>query len=322
MSLLGHILIALTLAAPPAAVTNRYVEGVVMMTEGRYEEALEAYEAALALEPNHDPSLYGVAMVLGNSHLTEDIARALDYSLRAKELDPENESYGELRENLLSLVDVRISKAFYGEEAEEVLTLVELRRRQPETDRMRGNFMKMSALQLGGRYRDARKVVEEMLGEATTDSLRSELHGAMGSLWHEESESRPKSDNAIRAKLDKKTFAEYDRALEYNRDNVLVLNNYAYYLAEQDRELDRALGMASRAVKREGNNATYLDTYAWVLYKLGDYAEAKEVMQRALPLDREESAELLSHYADILSALGEEFMAETYRKRAAAAAGK
>ena len=61
---------------------------------------------------------------------------------------------------------------------------------------------------------------------------------------------------------------------------------------------------------------TYLDTYAWVLYKTGDYAEARKVMQQALPLDREQSPELLIHYGDILWALGEEFMASVYWKKA------
>jgi tetratricopeptide (TPR) repeat protein len=55
---------------------------------------------------------------------------------------------------------------------------------------------------------------------------------------------------------------------------------------------------------------------AWVLYKLGRYAEAKKYMQQALSLDRQQSAELALHYGDILYALGEEFMAKTYWRKA------
>jgi tetratricopeptide (TPR) repeat protein len=74
--------------------------------------------------------------------------------------------------------------------------------------------------------------------------------------------------------------------------------------------------MASRANELEQNNATYLDTKAWVLYKLGRFAEAKKIMQQALSLNREKSAEYPLHYGDILHALGEEFMAKTYWRKA------
>ncbi len=164
-------------------------------------------------------------------------------------------------------------------------------------------LLRASALQYLKRPREAQKTLSRALKVAATDSLRSEIYGAMGTLWHEEGN-------------DKKTFAAYEKALEYNSDNALVLNNYAYYLALEGRQLDRALGMAQRAIKIQQNFATYLDTYAWVLYKTGDYAEARRVMGMALPLDREGSAELMMHYGDILWALGEKFMASVYWKKA------
>ncbi|MDR0908005.1 MAG: tetratricopeptide repeat protein, partial [Rikenellaceae bacterium] len=114
----------------------------------------------------------------------------------------------------------------------------------------------------------------------------------------------------------KKAFKAYDKALVYNPDNDNVLNNYAYFLAEKGVRLEKAFEMASRAVALVKNSATYLDTYAWVLYKLERYAEARVVMKRALPLDRDGSAELLAHYGDILFALGENFLASDYWKRA------
>jgi len=95
-----------------------------------------------------------------------------------------------------------------------------------------------------------------------------------------------------------------------------VLNNYAYFLALDNRNLERALTMITRALALAKNNSTYLDTMAWVLYRLGRYAEAKKYMQQALSLDRDKSAELALHYGDILHALGEEFMAKTYWRKA------
>ncbi|MDR2894829.1 MAG: tetratricopeptide repeat protein [Alistipes sp.] len=159
------------------------------------------------------------------------------------------------------------------------------------------------AQQYLGQSRQARKTLSRALRVADTDSLRSEVQGTIGTLWHEEGNV-------------KKTYAAYDRALEYNAGNALVLNNYAYFLSLEGRDLDRALGMARRATRLEENSATYLDTYAWVLYKTGDYTEARRVMQLALPLDSGQNPELLMHYGDILWALGEQFMATTYWKRA------
>ena len=96
----------------------------------------------------------------------------------------------------------------------------------------------------------------------------------------------------------------------------MVLNNYAYFLSLEGRDLERALAMAGRAIVLEENNPTYLDTYAWVLYRLGRYDEAKKTMQQALSLDRSQSPDLQLHYGDILAALGEKFMAEVYCKKA------
>jgi tetratricopeptide (TPR) repeat protein len=170
-------------------------------------------------------------------------------------------------------------------------------------DRIDIYMLRSGALQYMGRNKEARKSLSGALKVAQTDSLRSEVWGAIGTLWHEEGNN-------------KKTFAAYDKALAFGSNNALVLNNYAYFLAEEGRDLDRALGMAQRAVKLQENFATYLDTYAWVLFKTGDAAGARRVMQQALPLDRDNSAELLMHYGDILWALNEKFMASVYWKRA------
>lgn len=75
-------------------------------------------------------------------------------------------------------------------------------------------------------------------------------------------------------------FSYYDKVLEINPNNNFVLNNYAYYLALQDKDLDKAELMASKVVEQYPDNYTFLDTYAWVLYKQGKYQQALEVMQQ------------------------------------------
>lgn len=111
-------------------------------------------------------------------------------------------------------------------------------------------------------------------------------------------------------------YRSYERALKLRPDSPVILNNFAYYLSETKRELERALEMSVRANELEPHNATYLDTQAWVLYQLGRYEEAQELMRQALVLDTTKSPELLMHYGDILFALGKTFIAKTYWQRA------
>ena len=143
----------------------------------------------------------------------------------------------------------------------------------------------------------------EALNHADNDTLRSSLWGAIGDVEHQRNDR-------------KRCYKAYEKALRYNADNAMVLNNYAYFLSLDGRDLERALTMITRALALSQNNSTYLDTMAWVLYKLGRYDEAKKYMQQALSLDRQRSADLALHYGDILHALGEEFMAKTYWRKA------
>ncbi len=152
-------------------------------------------------------------------------------------------------------------------------------------------------------YDDALVLYNEALKHADNDTLRSSLWGAIGDVEHQRNEMN-------------RCYKAYDKALRYFADNAMVLNNYSYFLALDNRHLERALTMISRALALSEKNATYLDTMAWVLYKLGRYDEAKKYMQQALSLDRQQSAELALHYGDILYALGEEFMAKTYWRKA------
>lgn len=108
----------------------------------------------------------------------------------------------------------------------------------------------------------------------------------------------------------------YRKALELNPDNTSALNNWAYYSCLGGGDLERALEMSTRACELEPSNATFLDTKGWILHLMGRNEEAKKVMRQAISLDMDNSSELLLHYADILAASGETYMAQIYYKRA------
>ena len=98
------------------------------------------------------------------------------------------------------------------------------------------------------------------------------------------------------------------------------MNNAAYFLACSDRDLDRALQLIEKANLGRPDDPTTLDTYAWVLFKRGDYARAKEIIDRTLELSEEKgesvSAELLGHAGDIYFMVREPGKALEYWKKA------
>lgn len=113
-----------------------------------------------------------------------------------------------------------------------------------------------------------------------------------------------------------RAFDMFDEVLKLDPNNVLTLNNYAYYLALRGENLNKAEQMSFRTVELEKNNPTYLDTYAWVLYKRGDYSQAKFYMGLAIEGSEEPSGVLFEHYGDILYRVGEKEKALEMWKKA------
>lgn len=113
-----------------------------------------------------------------------------------------------------------------------------------------------------------------------------------------------------------KSDAAFEEALKIDSNNTIVLNNYSYYLSVRGEQLERALKMSAKSNKLSPNQATYLDTYAWIFYKLKRYDEAKTWMEKALNNGGDNSGVILEHMGDILYQLNEEEKAVDYWKKA------
>lgn len=116
--------------------------------------------------------------------------------------------------------------------------------------------------------------------------------------------------------LNEEAYAAYDSALVYNPSNIPALNNYAYYLSVERRDLDKAEEMSYKTVKAEPDNATYLDTYAWILFEKGNYAEARLYIDDAIKSDKDKSDVILEHCGDIYFMTGDVDGALKYWKQA------
>ena len=156
------------------------------------------------------------------------------------------------------------------------------------------------------RMDDALAVAQKALKQVTPESNKevvSDFYAMIGDAWHSKQENE-------------KAYAAYDSALIYNPNNIGTLNNYAYYLSLEKRNLDKAEEMSYKTVKAEPTNATYLDTYAWILFVKGKYSEARIYIDNAMKAEEEKSAEVVEHCGDIYSMCGDVEGALKYWKQA------
>jgi tetratricopeptide (TPR) repeat protein len=101
-----------------------------------------------------------------------------------------------------------------------------------------------------------------------------------------------------RLKLYDSTLAVYDRALKLKPDDPTLNNNYAYTLSELGKNLDLAIDMIKIALSADSSNISFLDTYAWIQFKLGNYGQALEYIQKAINTGSVH-AEVYEHLGDI-----------------------
>jgi Tfp pilus assembly protein PilF len=97
-----------------------------------------------------------------------------------------------------------------------------------------------------------------------------------------------------------KAFETFKAALKSDNEDLTVINNYAYYLAEQNSNLKEAEDMARKVIEKEKDNNTFLDTYGWVLYKRGKLKEAARVMESIINSGQKPDAVWFEHYGYIL----------------------
>ncbi len=109
----------------------------------------------------------------------------------------------------------------------------------------------------------------------------------------------------------------FERVLKLDPENALVLNNFAYSLSERDIRLEESRKMSQLSLLKDPNNAAYLDTYGWILYKLKDYEGAAEYILKAIHTG-EASAVVLEHLGDVYEAMGKPDEARIWWEKATA----
>ena len=148
-----------------------------------------------------------------------------------------------------------------------------------------------------------------VITEESDPNIVSDFYAVMGDILHQKGKEQ-------------EAYAAYDSCLVWKDDNIGCLNNYAYYLSERGAQLDKAEQMSYRTIKAEPKNATYLDTYAWILFMQKRYSEAKIYIDQTLQCDSDSSAVLLEHAGDIYYHVGEREKAVSLWEQALAKASE
>ena len=212
-------------------------------------------------------------------------------------LDPENKparlqllSYAIRENNLDEMIKVALPALQYNPEAMEFYYYLGLAYYQKEeTDKALDVFQK------------GVKQVNEKSDKQTV----SDFYAILGDIYHTK-------------QMQAEAYAAYDSSLVYNPNNIGTLNNYAYYLSVEKKQLDKAEEMSYRTVKAEPENYTYLDTYAWILFEKERYTEARIYIEQAMKNGGDRSQVVVEHCGDVYYMLGEKEKALELWKKAEA----
>ncbi|MCM1291179.1 MAG: tetratricopeptide repeat protein [Prevotella sp.] len=234
-----------------------------------------------------------------------DTKKAVEYISRAIDLQPDIEDYyGGLMSYCIDLDNYKGAMEAYHR-AEEYL--------QPGEG---VKFIYATAATQAGEYDEASRILKTLLDEIIPDAplfdsipitnqvkaldytnlmRASVIYGMLGDMYYQ-------------AKDKDKSFGAYENAIRLMPMNYMTLNNYAYFIAQTpDGDLNKAEKLSKEAVDANPDNPTFLDTYAYILFKQGKFPQALEFQIKGVKISEDNGqpeAELYNHLGDILSMLG------------------
>ena len=133
--------------------------------------------------------------------------------------------------------------------------------------------------------------IDTILSEKTEKKIKIQTLNLAAEIYRSKSEFH-KSDSC------------FEEILKIDENNLMIRNNFAYYLSLRGEKLNKAEELSKLTIEKEPNNSTYLDTYGWILYKKGEYNKAKSYIEAAIRNGAYNNDEVLEHYGDIMNEIG------------------
>lgn len=156
-----------------------------------------------------------------------------------------------------------------------------------------------------GQYDKAIEILEEGndLILSSDKRLKAQFLSSLGDAYHAVGKHEESDDY-------------FELSLALDPENHFVLNNYAYYLSERNVELEKAKKMSKKSNELNPNEASFQDTYGWILYQLGEYEKALNWLQKSELNGGNSSAVINEHIGDVYEKLGQREKALKYWKLA------
>ena len=198
--------------------------------------------------------------------------------------------------------------------AEEALRHCE-ERLKADPDSLAANLAMFNLRRINGEYNKAVGYIDKCLQITGPDSPRRVAYTVKKAEVLQSAYNKTSDNNYL-----KKAIEVYESLLAEMPNNMGVLNNLAYMLAQNNERLPEALKYAKRAHEARPNYPGFLDTYAYVLYKKGRLSEADEFLQAAIQQYEQNKvsvpAEVYEHLGAIKEKLGAEAEALAAYKQA------
>ena len=165
------------------------------------------------------------------------------------------------------------------------------------------------ACSMNDKKREALSVLNKGLNYVVNNSaLKAEFYSSLGEIYNELYEYKLSDES-------------YEQSLLLDPNNAAVLNNYSYYLSLRSSSLEKAEKLSSRSLELAPNEASYQDTYGWILFKQGRFIESEKWIKKALEGQKKANHIIIEHYGDVLYMLDEKKKAQEYWKKAQDAGG-
>ena len=257
--------------------------------------AVSYYDQALEMDPEYAPAEIGRAEAMRMRGNYAAYFSSLEKFIRNEIVDAQMKS-GYI-EALLQGMDAQLYWAWGTQIHNLIDTCLELNPDdiQSHLNKLTGCSIKQDTL---GMIQQCREVIPLAKAQKDTANLLLAIT-TIGDFYHEDGNN-------------KAAYKTYEQALKINPSFAPVLNNYAYFLSQDGKKLRKALKMSKVAIEQEPDNATYLDTYGWILYLLKRPQEAKPYFKHAMIYGGKDSAVILRHYAKVLDALGDRDLSNYY----------
>lgn len=285
----------------PKAYNNPYMlttAGDTQLSVYKDSLALEYYERALKLDPDYAPAELSRGEVLKMRGNMAAYFVSLDRIISNPDVVPG------AKDQILQRIMENLDSHTWWVWSTQIKDLIS-KNVQLHPEDIEANFLQMNVAFIdrdtSAVYDICHRVIPLAAGQGNKEKLL-EAWSIIGDLKHSQGFS-------------KTAYQAYENALAVDPNYAPVLNNYAYFLCLEGKKLRKAEKMSAITIRDNPDNATYLDTYAWILHLLKRDAEAKPYLKHAMIFGGRDSKDVLQHYADILRALGDE-LADYYQSLA------